>query len=73
VVKGNDSLYAKFPSKTLWLNPAHPNVFETYYVIDDKVETEDQDNSIKFITDFEGEITGLEVALERRLDPIIFN
>lgn len=73
VVKENDSLYAKFPSKKLWLNPTHPNVFETYYVNENKVETNDQDNSIKFFTDFEGQITGLEVALERRLDPIAFN
>ena len=69
----NDSLTAEFPLKTLWLNPVHPNVFETYYIVEEKVETKYQDNSIKFTTDFEGKITGLELAIERRLDPIVFN
>ena len=73
VIIKNDSLYAEFPVKTLWLNPVHPSVFETYYVIDNKVETKYQDNSIHFISDFEGKIIGLEVAMERRLDPIVFN
>lgn len=72
VIVKNDSLIAEFPLKTLWLNPVHPNVFETYYVVENEVETKEQDNSIKFTTDFEGTITGLEVALERRLDPIVF-
>ena len=72
VIAKNDSLYAEFPLKTLWLNPVHPNVFETYNVIDNKVETKYQDNSITFITDFDGEITDLEIELERRLDPIVF-
>ena len=73
VIIKNDSLYAEFPIKTLWLNPVHPSVFETYYVIDNKVETKYQDNSIHFISDFEGKIIGLEVAMERRLDPIFFS
>jgi hypothetical protein len=42
-------------------------------VVENKVETKSQDRIINFITDFEGKITGLEVALERRLDPIVFN
>ena len=73
VVKENDSLFAKFPLKTLWLNPVHPNVFETYYFIDNKVEAKDQDNSINFLTTFEGDISGLKIELERKLDPIIFS
>ena len=58
--------------QTLWLNPVQPSVFETYYVVENKVETKDQDNNIKFNTGFEGKITGLEVAIERRLDPTKF-
>lgn len=73
VLVKNDSLLAVFPLKTVWLNPVHPSVFETYFVVDDKVETKDQDDSIKFITDFEGEITGLEIGIERKLDPIVFS
>ena len=72
VVKENDSLFAKFPSKTLWLNPVHPNVFETFYVIDDKVEAKYKDTSINFSTTIEGEISGSEIKLERTLDPIVF-
>jgi len=73
VVKENDSLFAKFPLKTLWLNPVHPNVFETFNFNDDQVEANDQDKSIHFMTNFEGEITGLNIELERTLDPIIFS
>lgn len=73
VVKENDSLFVKLPSKTLWLNPVHPNVFETYNVIDNIVESKYQDRSINFMTNFEGEIFGLKIELERRLDPIVFN
>lgn len=73
VIVKNDSLFAVFPLKTVWLNPVHPEVFDAYYVFDDKVETKSQDDSIKFITDFEGEITGLEIAIERTLDPIVFS
>ena len=73
MVKENDSLFAKFPSKTLWLNPVHPNVFDTYYVMDDKVEAKYKDTSINFLIDVEGEISGSEIKLERTLDPIRFN
>ena len=66
-------MFAKFPSKTLWLNPVHPNVFETYYVIDDKVQAQYKDTSINFSTTIEGEISGSEIKLERTLDPIRFN
>ena len=66
-------MYAEFPLKTLWLNPVHPNVFETYNVIDNKVKSKYQDKSINFTTNFEGEISGLKIELERRLDSIIFN
>ena len=31
-------LFAKFPLKTLWLNPIHPNVFEAFYFIDNQVD-----------------------------------
>lgn len=72
VVVKNDSLFAKFPSKTLWLNPVHPNVFDTYYVIDDKVQAQYKDTSINFSTSIEGIISGLEMELERTLDPIVF-
>ncbi|WP_034061630.1 serine hydrolase, partial [Lacinutrix jangbogonensis] len=72
VVVENDSLFAKFPLKTLWLNPIHPNVFETFNFIDNKVYAKYQDESINFMTNFEGEITGLKMELERRLDPIEF-
>ena len=73
VVTKNDSLFAKFPSKKLWLNPVHPNVFETFYFIDNKVVAKYQDKSINFITNMKGEISGLKIKLERTLDPIIFN
>ncbi|MCK0179262.1 serine hydrolase [Flavobacteriaceae bacterium S0862] len=73
VIKENDSLFAKFPSKTQWLNPVHPNVFETFYVIDDKVQAQYKDTSINFLTNVKGNITGLEMKLERTLDPIVFN
>lgn len=73
VVKENDSLFAKFPSKTQWLNPVHPNVFDTYYVLDDKVQAQYKDTSINFLTNVKGKITGLEMKLERTLDPIVFN
>lgn len=73
VVVKNDSLFAKFPSKTLWFNPVHPNVFDTYYVMDDKVEAKYKDTSINFLIDVEGEISGSEIKLERTLDPIRFN
>lgn len=72
IIVKEDSLYAVFPLKKLWLNPVHPNVFDTYHVVDSKVEIKDQDNSMSFRTDFEGTITGLEIAIERRLDPIVF-
>ena len=73
VVKENDSLFAKFPSKTLWLNPVHPNVFDTYYFIDNKVEAKYKDTSIIFSTTIDGEISGSEIKLERTLDPIKFS
>tara|TARA_R110001632_G_scaffold65_10_gene280 strand:+ start:5495 stop:7033 length:1539 start_codon:yes stop_codon:yes gene_type:complete len=73
VVVKNDSLFAKFPSKKLWLNPVHPNVFDTYYVIDDKVEATYKDTSINFLINVKGKIAGLEMKLERTLDPIVFN
>lgn len=73
VVAKNDSLFARFPAYTQWLNPVHPNVFETYYVLDGKVDTESKGKSINFTTNFEGEISGLEIKLERTLDPIFFD
>ncbi|MGK0413818.1 MAG: CubicO group peptidase (beta-lactamase class C family) [Polaribacter sp.] len=73
VVVKNDSLFAKFPSKKQWLNPVHPNVFDTYYVIDEKVEAQYKDTSINFLINVNGKITGLEMKLERTLDPIKFS
>lgn len=73
VVVKNDSLFAKFPSKTLWLNSMHPNVFDTYYFIDNKVQAKYKDTSINFLINVKGKITGLEMKLERTLDPIVFN
>ena len=49
------------------------NVFDTYYVMDDKVEAKYKDTSINFLIDVEGEISGSEIKLERTLDPIVFN
>ena len=72
VLVKKDSLFAKFPLKTLWLNPTHPNVFETFYVIDNKVDARYKDQGINFITTLKGEISDLEMKLERRLDPIKF-
>jgi CubicO group peptidase (beta-lactamase class C family) len=72
VVTKNDSLFAIFPSKTLWLNPVYPNVFETFNFIDDKVEAKYQDKSINFMTNMKGEVTALKIELERTLDPIVF-
>ena len=73
VVVKNDSLFAKFPSKTLWLNPVYPNLFETFYFIDDKVEAKYKDKSINFRTNFKGEVSGLKIEFERALDPIAFD
>lgn len=73
IVVKNDSLFAKFPSKNQWLNPVHPNVFETFYVIDDKVEAKYKDTSINFLINVNGKISGLEMKLERTLDPIVFS
>jgi hypothetical protein len=73
VITKNDSLFAEFPEYTQWLNPIHPNVFESYYVFNNQVDSQSQGRSIKYITDFDNKITGLEIALERTLDPIAFN
>lgn len=72
VITKNDSLFAQFPEYTQWLNPIHPNVFETYYVLD-QLDLESQGKSIKFVTDFKDNISGSEIKLERTLNPIIFN
>lgn len=69
----NDSLFAVYPLKKVWLNPVHPGVFDTYSVVNGKVETEVQDDSIKFNSDFKGKIIGLEIGIERKLDPIVFS
>ena len=66
-------MFAKFPAYTQWLNPIHPNVFETFYVFDGKVDTTSKGKSVKFVTNFEDKISGSEIKLERTLDPIIFN
>jgi hypothetical protein len=73
IITKNDSLFAKFPEYTQWLNPVHPNVFETYYVISDQVDLESQGRSIQFITDFKDNISGSKIKLERTLDPIAFD
>jgi CubicO group peptidase (beta-lactamase class C family) len=73
VVIENDSLFAKLPLETLWLNPVNPNLFETYYVIDNQAKTKHQGRSLNFTTNLEGKISGLEMELERTLDPILFN
>ena len=73
IIVKNDSLFAEFPGFTQWLNPIHPNVFDSYYVLDNEVDVESQGKSIKYITDFDNKITGLEIPLERTLDPIVFN
>ena len=73
VITRNDSLFAEFPAYTQWLNPTHPNVFETFFVLDNKVDPQSKGKSIKFMTNFEDKISGSEIKLERALDPIIFN
>jgi len=73
VITRNDSLFAKFPEYTQWLNPIHPNVFETFYVLDNRVDPHSKGKSIKFVTNFEDKISGSEIKLERALDPINFN
>jgi len=73
VISRNDSLFAEFPAYTQWLNPSHPNVFETFYVLDNKVDPQSKGKSIKFMTNFEDKISGSEIKLERALDPIVFN
>lgn len=73
VISRNDSLFAKFPAYTQWLNPIHPNVFETFYVLDNQVDPQSKGKSIKFVTNFEDKISGAEIKLERTLEPIAFD
>ncbi|MEL4455245.1 serine hydrolase [Lutimonas vermicola] len=73
VIVRNDSLFANFPAYTQWLNPIHPNVFETFYVLDDQVDPQSKGKSIKFVTNFEDKISGSEIKLESTLDPIAFD
>lgn len=72
VIEKNDSLFAKFPAYTQWLNPVHPNVFDTFYVFDGEVDKQSKAKSIKFVTNFEDKISGSEIKLERTLNPIAF-
>ncbi len=72
VVIENGSLFAKFPSKKLWLNTVQEDVFDTYYVLDGKVETKYKDKTIRFMTTVEGDVSGLSIGLERTLKPIVF-
>ena len=72
VVVENDSLYAKFPLETLWLNPTHPNVFESYYIENKLVKSQSKGRGIIFRTNLKGDVTALEINFEPTISPIVF-
>ena len=52
---------------------SEPSTFMNNYGYGWFVKSKYQDKSINIMSNFEGEISGLKIELERRRDPIVFN
>ncbi|NER18592.1 serine hydrolase [Spongiivirga citrea] len=73
----NDSMFAKFPIIKFWLEHYHYDIFVPHRMAKDGSIDIDEDNDVvglivSFRTGTDGEISGLEAALEPTLDPIKF-
>ncbi len=74
----NDSLYAEFPTIKFWLEHYHYDVFVPHRMSKDGSIDIDEDQDvvglmISFKTGADGDISGLEAALEPTIDPISFS
>ncbi len=71
----NDSLFARFPNKLIWLKHYHYDVFEPYDV-DPKTGIDTSDHSqtfFQFNSNIVGEIDNVTIDLQPGLKPIQFN
>jgi CubicO group peptidase (beta-lactamase class C family) len=69
----NDSLFAQFPIKKIWLKHYHYDVFVPYEVENSKIDTtETSELRFNFTTNDSGEISGLKAKFEAALDPVVF-
>ena len=74
VMAENDSLFAQFTRKKLWLRHYHYEVFEPFEVTDEGIDTtENSPLKINFLISPSGEVSGAEIPLEASLDPFVFN
>ncbi|MFP2996386.1 serine hydrolase [Spongiivirga sp. MCCC 1A20706] len=74
----NDSLFAEFPTLKFWLEHYHYDIFVPHRMSKDGSIDIDEDQevvglTISFKTGADGEISGLEGALEPTIDPITFS
>jgi len=73
LVLENDSLFAKFPLKKLWLRHYHYDIFEQFEVTKTGIDTaQTSELRFNFRTNDTGDISTLNVKLEAALDPLEF-
>lgn len=74
IVNQNDSLFANFKFKKLYLRHAHYDIFEPFEVNNKMIDTTENDGNIRFnfVTNDMGDIASLKVKLDELLGPIEF-
>lgn len=72
IIVENDSLFAVLPLWKLYLEHKHFDIYNSYKVTDEGIDTSDEGLAFNFQIDNEGEIYNLKLKIEPTLEPLEF-
>ena len=72
IIVENDSLFAVLPLWKLYLEHKHFDIYKSYKVTDEGIDTSDEGLAFNFQIDNEGEIYNLKLKIEPTLEPLEF-
>ena len=72
IIVENDSLFAVLPLWKLYLEHKHFDIYNSYKVTDEGIDTSDEGLAFNFQIDNEGEIYNLKLKIEPTLQPLEF-